>query len=161
MMWSSGAQISDICSCASSGRLTLIFSTLRTHQITLFAATLSWKSWRRGDRQSSILLPAVKVRMYVPLYLIMYGSGVSVFEIWVVILAAGRVGQSPCTRSSRELCGFEGSKMRLKHWARSVKWRYIPLSCRIETCFRRCRSDTCVGDGDGTMRSSTQGAEII
>ena len=49
--------------------------------MTRFAATLSWKSWRREERQSSTLSPAVNVRMYVPSCFIMNGSGVSVLEI--------------------------------------------------------------------------------
>lgn len=84
-------------------------------QMTRFAATLSWKSWRREDRQSSTLFPVVNVRMYVPSYLIMYGSGVSVLEIWVVILDVGRAGRSLRSRTGVGLCKLGGSMMRLSH----------------------------------------------
>lgn len=85
------------------------------HQMTRFAATLSWKSWRREDRHISTLFPVVNVRMYVPLYLIMHGSGVSMLEIWVVMLDVGRVGRSLWNRNGGGLCEFGGSMMRLSH----------------------------------------------
>src|SRR5277367_5140175 len=100
-MCNSGAQISDICNCASSGRLTTLLprrpggGKAGGYQSTRLAATLSWKSWRSGERHNSTRLPVVNVRRYVPLYLIMNGSGVSVLEIWVVILKGGRVGRRP------------------------------------------------------------------
>ena len=45
----------------------------------------------------------------------MNGSGVSVLEIWVVILRGGRVGPSPIGTRDGELYDFEGSSMRLRH----------------------------------------------
>lgn len=89
--------------------------------MTRFAQTLSWKSWRREERQSSTLLPVVNVRMYVPSCLTMNGSGVSVLEICSAIPLAERIrtgqkladtgleeGDGPLRQIDPELGGFGG-----------------------------------------------------